>query len=200
LHTMMVCSTEGSIAGIVLAAGESRRMGTNKLLLMLAGEELVRRACRRGLAAGLDPLIVVLGHESERVRGALAGLDCRLTCNSEVRAPMSVSLHTGLKCLPSETDAVIVMLADMVHVTEHMVRALTVAASTSAAPVVVSRYGTTLAPPVLFRRALFPELLAATGEGCGKTVIERHRTSAHFVDWPLAALGDVDTPEEFAKL
>jgi molybdenum cofactor cytidylyltransferase len=197
---MMLRTTGGSIAGIVLAAGESRRMGTNKLLLMLAGEPLVRRACRRALAGGLDPLIIVLGHESERVRSALAGLDCRFACNSEVGAPMSASLHTGLNSLPSDTDAVIVMLADMVHVTEHMVRALAIAASTSAAPLVVSRYGNTLAPPVLFRRALFPELLGATGEGCGKTLIDRHRTSAHFVDWPPAALGDVDTPEQFANM
>jgi len=197
---MMLRSTGVSIAGIVLAAGASRRMGTNKLLLVLAGESLVRRACRRALAAKLDPVIVVLGHESERVRTALAGLDCRFAYNSNVRTPMSVSLHTGLECLPPDTDAVVVMLADMVHVTARMLRALTAAASTSAAPVLVSRYADTLAPPVLFRRALFPELRATTGEGCGKAVIEHHRTSAHFVDWPLAALGDVDTPEEFANL
>src|ERR1700733_4918080 len=123
-------------AGIVLAAGQSRRMGENKLLLPLEGEALVHRACRRALAAGLDPLIVVLGHESERVRTALAGLDCRFALNSNAPASMSVSLHTGLRCVPHDIEAVVVMLADMVHVTEHMVRALSIAASTSAAPVV----------------------------------------------------------------
>jgi CTP:molybdopterin cytidylyltransferase MocA len=92
------------------------------------------------------------------------------------------------------------MLADMVNVTQEMVRALVRAAQTSAAPVVSSRYARTLAPPVLFRRALFGELLASTGEGCGKTVVEEHREDALYVDWPLAALMDVDTPEDFAKL
>lgn len=188
------------IAGIVLAAGQSRRMGSNKLLLPLAGGPLVRRAPQRALAAGLAPLIVVLGYESERVRAALAGLDCRFARNADLDGSMSSSLHCGLEALPAAAEAAVIMLADMVDVTEHMLRALVVAAQTSAAPVVSSRYGQTLAPPVLFRRALFPELRGATGEGCGKAVVERHRARALFVDWPPAALVDVDTPEEFAKL
>jgi len=70
----------------VLAAGASRRMGANKLLLMLDGEPLVRRASRRALAAGLEPLVVVLGHESERVQLALADLPCRFAFNASLRA------------------------------------------------------------------------------------------------------------------
>ena len=186
-------------AGIVLAAGKSRRMGTNKLLLPLAGEPLVRQACRRALAAGLEPLVVVVGHEGERVREALAGIDCQFAFNGYADSPMSSSLHCGIKCLPTNVAAAVVMLADMVNVTEHMVQDIVRAAQTSTAPVVVSRYGATLAPPVLFRRSLFGQLLLSTGEDCGKAVIEQHREAAVYVDWPLAALSDVDTPEEFAS-
>jgi molybdenum cofactor cytidylyltransferase len=92
------------------------------------------------------------------------------------------------------------MLADMLHVSEHMLRELAAAAQTSAAPLVTSRDDLTIASPVLFRRALFPVLLAATGEGCGRAVVERYRAQALFVDAPVSALADVDTPEEFAKL
>ena len=188
------------VAAIVLAAGASRRMGTNKLLLPLDGEPLVRRACQRALAAGFDLLIVVLGHEAARVQAALAGLDCRFAFNADIGGPMSSSLHTGLECVPHAADAAVVMLADMVNVTEQMLRALVTAAESSAAPLITSRYGSTLAPPVLFRRVLFPELLATAGEGCGQAVVERHRAQALAVDAPLAALLDVDTPEEFANL
>jgi molybdenum cofactor cytidylyltransferase len=197
---MTVRAAAARIAGIVLAAGESRRMGTNKLLLPVAGEPLVRYACRRALAAGVDPLIIVLGQEGERVREALAGFDCRFALNEEPGGPMSSSLHCGLKCVPADVAAAVVMLADMVNVTEHMVRALMFVARKSTAPLVVSRYGATLAPPVLFRRTLFTELLLSTGEGCGKAVVEHHREAALYVDWPLAALVDVDTPEGFANL
>jgi CTP:molybdopterin cytidylyltransferase MocA len=73
-------------------------------------------------------------------------------------------------------------------------------AQNSAALLVCSRYAGTLAPPVLFRRALFDELRTLTGESCGRAVIEQHREHALYVDWPVAALTDVDTPEEFAAL
>jgi molybdenum cofactor cytidylyltransferase len=188
------------IAGIVLAAGESRRMGFNKLLLQHAGEPLVRRACRRALAAGLDPLIVVLGRESARAQEALTGLDCRFVFNADLGGPMSGSLHRGLEAVPADAQGVIVTLADMVHVSEQMLRIIMSTAQTSAALLVCSRYAQTLAPPMCFRRALFSELLAATGESCGKAVVEQHDADALYVDWPSAALLDVDTPEEFAAL
>jgi molybdenum cofactor cytidylyltransferase len=197
---MTMRSASARVGGILLAAGESRRMGRNKLLLPLAGEPLVRRACRRGLASGLDPLIVVLGHESERVQEALTGLDCRLVLNADLGGPMSGSLHRGLKALPAATEAAVVMLADMVNVTEQMLRAILLSAQTSPALLVCSRYAGTLAPPVLFRRTLFDELYASTGEGCGRAVVEHHREHALYIDWPGTALVDVDTPEEFAAL
>jgi len=81
-----------------------------------------------------------------------------------------------------------------------MLRTMLLSAQTSTALLVCSRYAETLAPPVLFRRALFDELYAASGEHCGKAVVEHHREHAIYVDWPGAALVDVDTPEEFASL
>ena len=84
----------------------------------------------------------------------------------------------------------------MVLVTEEMIGAMLKEAVRTDAPLVVSRYGDVKAPPLLFRRALFPELLAWTGEGCGKAVVLRHEAEAVFIDWPVAALTDVDTPED----
>jgi molybdenum cofactor cytidylyltransferase len=184
---------------VILAAGASRRMGEgrNKMLLELEGESLVRRAARRALAVGLSPVVVVLGHEAERVRAALAGLACDCTVNPDFTGPTSGSLHKGLEGLGPEVAAAVVMLGDMVLVSEQMLGALVAAARGNAAPLVVSRYGDVTAPPLLFRRVLFPELLAWTGEGCGKTVVQRHREEAVYVDWPPAALTDVDTPEDF---
>lgn len=184
----------------MLAAGASSRMGSNKLLLMLDGEPLVRRATRRALAAGLEPVVVVLGREPERAQLALSGLACRFAFNATPQSPMSRSLHSGLEALPAGIDAAIVTLADMVSVTADMLREIASAAEETSAPLIASRYGGVLAPPMLFRRVLFAELLLSDGEGCGRSVVERHCADALILDWPAEALLDVDTPEEFAKL
>ena len=198
---MPLRSEEGApaprVAGVVLAAGASRRMGRNKMLLELEGESLVRRAARRALEAGLSPVVMVLGHEAERVRAELAGLPCDCAINPDYTGRTSGSLHRGLERLPADVEAAVVLLADMVLVTRQMLEGLVAAARRSAAPLFVSRYGDVTAPPLLFRRSLFGELMAWTGEGCGKAVVQRHKAEAHYLDWPSAALTDVDTPEDF---
>ena len=183
---------------MILAAGASRRMGKNKMLLELDGESLIRRAAKRALAAGLAPLVVVLGHEADRLRAELRGLPLVFAVNPDYTGPTSGSLHQGLNALGSDVDAVVVMLADMVRVTPETVAMLIAAARGTAAPLVVSRYGAVTAPPLLFRRALFAELLAWRGEGCGKAVVQAHKHEAMYIDRPEALLVDVDTPEDFA--
>ena len=190
-----------NVAAVVLAAGASRRMGPgrNKLLLELAGEPLVRRAARRALAAGLSPVVVVLGHEADRARAALGGLPVEIAVNPDFTGPTSGSLHAGLDVLGADVEAVVVLLADMVHVTDAALAELVTRTRTSHAPLVVSRYGDVTAPPLLFRRGLFSELLAWTGEGCGKAVVQAHKHEALYVDRSAAVLLDVDTPEDFQK-
>jgi molybdenum cofactor cytidylyltransferase len=185
------------VAGVLLAAGASRRMGRNKMLLELEGESLVRRAAKRALAAGLSPVVVVIGHEANRVRAELQDLPVEFAVNPDYTGPTSGSLHQGLNKLGAEVDAAVVLLGDMVRVSEQTLAMLVAAARGTEAPLVVSRYGNVTAPPLLFRRSLFGELLAWTGEGCGKAVVQAHSREAMFVDRPAALLVDVDTPEDF---
>src|SRR5881409_50259 len=98
------------VAGVILAAGASRRMGRNKMLLELEGESLVRRAARRALAAGLAPVVVVLGHEADRARAALAELPVKIARNPDFTGPTSASLHAALDLLGGDVDAVVVLL------------------------------------------------------------------------------------------
>jgi molybdenum cofactor cytidylyltransferase len=197
--------TAGRVAGVLLAAGASRRMGGDgsKMLLAVDGEPMVRRQATRALDAGLDPLVVVTGHQGDAVRDALAGLDCTFARNPDFTGPTSGSLHAGLREITDDAvHAAVVLLGDMPRVTSGMLSALLAAARGTIAPLVVSRYGDdgVLAPPLLFRRALWPELLAWHGEGCGKAVVNAHRDEAVVVDWPAASLQDIDTPADYEAL
>jgi molybdenum cofactor cytidylyltransferase len=169
------------------------------MLLELEGEPLVRRAARRALAAGLSPVVVVLGHEADRARAALAGLGVEIALNADFTGPTSTSLHAGLDYLGQDVEAAVVLLGDMVYVGEAALADLVKRARVSDAPLIVSRYGDVTAPPLLFRRALFGELLAWKGEGCGKAVVQAHKHEAEYADRPAELLVDVDTTEDFQK-
>jgi molybdenum cofactor cytidylyltransferase len=188
------------VAGVVLAAGSSTRMGRNKLLLELDGEPLVRRAVRAALDASLGWVVAVLGHEADRVREALAGLPCRTVVNPDHAQGVRVSLQAGIREVPQEAASAVVVLADMPFVTADMIAAVAARYRQGGAPLVVSEYGSVNAPPTLYDRAFFPELLTMTGEGCGKQVVRRHQQEAASVRWPEAALSDIDVPEDYERV
>jgi molybdenum cofactor cytidylyltransferase len=186
------------VAAVVLAAGTSTRMGRNKLLLELAGETLVRRTVRVALAAGLDPVIAVLGHEAPRVGAELADLPCLTVVNPRYAEGVRTSLHAGVtRAASAGVRALVVVLADMPYVTAAMITTLLERYRKSGAPLVVSCYGSVDAPPILYDRSLFDELLAVQGERCAKQVVRRHRERAEVVAWPEAALRDIDVAQDY---
>jgi molybdenum cofactor cytidylyltransferase len=189
------------VAGVVLAAGSSKRMGENKLLLAIDGESVVRRAARAAIAGGLDPVVVVLGHEAERVRRELDGLPVRAVENPDHAAGKGTSLQAGIREVASATDAAaaVVVLADMPFVTAAMLAEIAARHRTTGAPMVISRYGDVHAPPMLYARPLFAELLSLAGEACGKEMVRRHRHEAEVAVWPEAALADIDVPDDYRR-
>jgi molybdenum cofactor cytidylyltransferase len=175
-------------------------MGQNKLLLELNGEPIIRRSVRRAIEAGLHPVVVVLGHDPDAARHALADLDCRTVVNPHFRRGVNRSLWAGVATLSVESAAVVVLLADMPLVTAEMIAVLVDRYREDAAPLVVSEYDGVTAPPILYDRSLFPELGAAEGEGCGKRVVGRHRDQAIVVPWLREALSDLDDPRDYERV
>jgi molybdenum cofactor cytidylyltransferase len=190
----------GAIAGILLAAGTSSRMGRNKLLFEVAGERLLRRSARLALAGGLSPLVVVLGHEPEKAWREIEDLPCLRALNPLYEQGINSSLKSGVMAVPPEARAAMVLLADMPFVTPEMIAAMIARYRATEAPLVISDYEGVNAPPMLYDRSLFPELLTMTGEGCGRQVVKRYRHEAEVLAWPAAALADLDVPEDYEKL
>jgi len=189
----------GQIAGVVLAAGTSSRMGRNKLLFDVAGEPLVRRTVRTAIAGGLDPIFVVLGHEPEAVRNALAELPCRFVANTRYADGMNSSVCAGFEAIPRKVVAGVVLLADMPLVDADMIAALVSQYRASEALLVLSDYDGVNAPPILIDRSLFGELVSE-GKGCGKRLRRSHPDKATNISWPAALLADLDTPEDYERV
>ncbi len=186
------------IAAVVLAAGRSTRMrGSNKLLAEIGSKPLARIVVEQALASRARPVIVVTGHERERVEAALAGLPVRLVHNPDFAKGLGSSLRTGIAAVPAEADGVIVCLGDMPQVDAALIDRLIAAfdperSALAVVPTIEGKRGN----PVLWSRRFFPELMAIEGDVGARHLIGLYGEAV--VEVPLtgkAALVDIDTPE-----
>lgn len=191
------------VAGLVLAAGRSTRMGTgNKLLQQVRGKPLVRHAVEAQLASRSAPVIVVTGHQQDEVRAALAGLDVVFVHNPAFAEGLSSSLRAGLAALPGAVPGVVVSLGDMPNVTAGVIDRLAQAFadrpdSLAVAPTLLGQRGN----PVLLSRALFAEVAKLEGDQGARRLLDAAGDAVEEValDDPAIAL-DVDTPEALRAL
>jgi molybdenum cofactor cytidylyltransferase len=189
------------VAALVLAAGASARMGRPKQLLDWGGQPLVRIAAEVALAARLDPLLVVVGGARVQVESALAGLPLRIVDNREYARGQSTSLRAGIAALGAEADAVVVLLGDQPFVTAAIVERLVAEWRASGAPIVAPVYAGQRGNPVLFARAVFPELLAVTGDQGARAVLATAPSRIHLIPFDDARpLADIDTPDDYERL
>lgn len=193
-----VAATGHSIAALVLAAGRSTRMGgSNKLLAEIGGRPLVRIAAEQALVSRAKPVIVVTGHERERVEAALKGLPVRLVHNPDFAQGLGGSLRAGIAAVPAEADGAIVCLGDMPQVDAALIDRLIAAfAPEQGALAVMPTIDGKRGNPVLWSRRFFPDLMAIEGDVGARHLISRYAEAV--VEVPVtgkAALVDVDTPE-----
>jgi len=192
----------GPIAAVLLAAGASRRFGRPKQLAELGGEPLVRRAARAALAAGCDPVVVVLGAQAGAVAGALAGLPLTQLRNEAWEEGMAGSLRAGLAAADEAAPAArgaLLLVADQPAVDAALLgRLLARFEEGGAARPVACAYGGSHGVPAILPRSLFPELAALRGDRGAKAVLAAHRAELLEVPFPDGEL-DVDTEEDLAR-
>jgi len=191
------------IAAIVLAAGRSTRMGgPNKLVAEISGKPLVRIAVEEALASRAKPVIVVTGHERERVEAALAGLPVKLVHNREFADGLASSVRTGIATVPAEADGAVICLGDMPQVDAALIDRLIAAfdpeqGALGVVPTIDGKRGN----PVLWSRRFFPDLMAIEGDIGARRLIGRYGEAV--IEVPVtgkAALTDIDTQEALAGL
>jgi molybdenum cofactor cytidylyltransferase len=191
------------VAGVVLAAGASRRLGQPKQLVRLGGEPLVRRAARAVLAAGCAPVLVVTGARAARVEAALVGLDTACVRNDAFEDGLASSIRAGVEAASRASplcDGVLLVLADQPAVGSALLASLLARfAESGGARTVACAYAGGHGVPALFPRALFPELAALHGDAGAKSILEARAEEVIAVPFPAGAR-DVDTEEDLARL
>jgi molybdenum cofactor cytidylyltransferase len=189
----------GMIAGVVLAAGLSRRMGKAKLLLPLDGKPILRWSVE-ALQPHVDQLVVVVPPDDAAIRSALDGLGVRFATNPQPDAGQGTSVATGVKALPRDATAAVIALGDQPRLPDGLLRDLLATFSSSGKPIAAPVYRGVQGTPVVFAASVFGELRTLEGDAGARAVVRRdpRRVSTLAVDADMPF--DVDTPDDYARL
>ena len=186
-----------SCAGLILAAGESRRMGTPKALLAYRNETFLDRLVRL-LRARCSPVIVVLGHEAAEIRGRTAEA-AEFVVNANYRTGQTGSMQCGLRAVPAAAEGVLFTLVDHPAVMPATVDRLL--EGDANVLLRVPRYQGKRGHPVWFGSRLIPEFLALPEDGAARDVVHRHAAETEFVDLDDPGIvADIDDPEAYRTL
>ena len=188
------------IYAVVLAAGRSERMGTQKLLLPLGGKPLIARVVDELSRSQLAGIVVVVGRASERLREGLAGRNVQLVENLDPASDMLGSLKCGLRALPTHCQALLVVLGDQPAITPILVDALIRCLRTGDETIVVPTRNGHRGHPVLIASQYFEGLLNCSHSEGLRGFLEVHASETFGV--PVsdpASLEDMDTPADYAK-
>ena len=190
------------VAGLILAAGESSRMGRDKALLVFRGRTFLETIIALLREAGIDRIAVVLGHHAQEIRQATNLAEVEVVINSEYRRGQTSSLQAGLRALNQPNlEALVLCLVDHPAATSATVRKLVESFRMSGAPVVITTHQGQRGHPVLISRTLFEELLSLGPEQGANLVVRNYRDRTSFVevDDPGVLL-DVDAPETYRQV
>jgi len=194
------------IAGIILAAGESKRYGQPKQLLDWRGEAFVHAVARKALESGLSPVMVVVGANHEKVAAAVKDLDVMIAKNDDWQSGQGSSIKAGINALTSALlpmgegiGGVIFLLTDQPQITPSIIQALVEKHAEGLYPIVAPMVLDQRANPVLFDQSVFQDLLGIEGDVGGRAVFHKH--AVEYLPWhDDRMLLDVDTPEHYQRL
>ena len=186
---------------IILAAGESKRLGKSKQLLQFEEISLLERVVKTALETKFQT-VVVLGANAEKIENSIKDFTVEIIFNENWKTGMSSSIVEGLiKSLELNADlsGVVLLLCDQPFVTKETILQLVEIQKQTKKQIVASHYENTLGVPTLFMREIFDDLLKLVGDTGAKPIIKKHFENLAKSDAPEAGF-DVDTIEDFEKL
>jgi molybdenum cofactor cytidylyltransferase len=186
---------------VVLAAGESTRLGSPKQLLKMGGRTLLETVVGRFTESRVDEVIVVLGRDSELIQRKVALGRARVVTNRDYEKGLSSSIRTGIEAVGRESGAVILALGDQPLILVATIGALVQSYLETGGPVVAPYFRRQRGNPVLFDRKLFPYLKRIEGDRGAKAVIKEHGWKVVRVDVKdPGVLLDIDSEADYRRV
>jgi CTP:molybdopterin cytidylyltransferase MocA len=188
-----------SLFAIVLAAGASRRFGSQKQLVRIAGRPLLHSAVTRASEVAGSSLIVVLGSGAAQLAPLLKHSPGSIVVNQNWREGLSSSIRAGIAHLPPGCGGALLMLADQPAVTVDDLKRLAGSWRKQPQYCAAALYAGTIGVPAIFPRTMFPQLLQLRGDSGARALLRRSPDRVVRVSMPSAAV-DLDTPEDLLSL
>ena len=183
---------------IILAAGESSRLGKPKQNLIFNGQTLLQLAVEAGQRSKVDKIVVVLGAHANEIKPIAETLT---VYNQEWEEGMAASIRQGMKEIYKDAavDKVIIMLCDQPFVNAELLNALIDKQAKKIKRIIACVYKETIGVPVLFDRSIFPELMELTGNDGAKKILNKYADSLSTVPFERGII-DIDTPGHYDNL
>jgi molybdenum cofactor cytidylyltransferase len=186
------------LSAILLAAGESQRMGELKQLMPLGKGTIIEQAIDNLLASAVDEVIVVLGHKAEEIKRVIAARQVKITVNPDYREGMSTSIIAGLKLADPNAEAVMLALGDQPLVDSQTINRLIDEFHKSGKGIALPTYNGKRGNPVIFAIRYKPELLELKGDIGGRDIVKRHPQDVLEVAVDSeSVISDIDTREDY---
>ncbi|MFT3822295.1 MAG: nucleotidyltransferase family protein [Chitinophagaceae bacterium] len=189
-------------SAVILAAGNSSRMGQPKMLLSYRGKTLLQHVTDEVLAASISPVVVVTGAESNAVQDSLLTGSVYFVQNEHWQEGMAASIRAGVDTITAAgpaLDAVVVLVCDQPFVSADLLQRMMLLKQQTGKGLIACAYNDTTGTPVLFDKRYFAHLRQLEGQQGAKKLLKQFAEDVATVDFPQGAT-DIDTPGDYERL
>lgn len=185
---------------LILAAGNSSRLGSPKQLVEFEGKTLIERTIETALLIS-EEILIVLGGNSDLILPTLERFADKISIisNPDWQEGMGTSIRLGVEKLAEKSESILILLSDQPFISEVLLQNMLQISVSSGNPITSCVYNNTLGVPILFDESVFPELLKLNGEKGAKSFLHLYEGKISVVDFPGGII-DIDTKEDVEKL